>query len=242
MEHLRSRIGVGITTRNRPDVLEYTLRQFDRFTPKDIRIVVVDDNSDDEDMNRRLAEQVGDYHYNEVRLGVAKSKNECIKRLDSDHIFLFDDDCFPTCENWWEPWIVGEHHMVYSPGKGERKVKEHSKEMEGGLGCCLYFSRYCIKAVGGFDPDFGMWGYEHAEITNRISKAGLTSYVYICPLKDNVFSFDYSGSHDDGEGGYVWQSKSSITSDEKAQCANFNAPIFHRAAERMKRGDIKRKI
>lgn len=238
MEHTGSRIGIGITTRDRTSVLEYTLRQFDKYTPAEIKIVIIDDNSKEGEENRKVAEAYGEYYYNEVRLGVAKSKNECIKKLDTDHIFLFDDDCFPVRDEWWKPWLVGEHHMVFSPGKGVRKLKEQSKEVEGGLGCCLYFSRECLDTVGGFDPDFGMWGYEHAEITNRIFCAGLTSYTYLAPLEANVFSFDYSGDHGD----FKWINRGCMDNEEKALCAKANEAPFHKAVAKMRTGDIKRVI
>ena len=225
-------------------MLEYTLRQFDRYTPTEIRIVVIDDNSSDPNPNELATGPYGEYYFNEVRLGVAKSKNECIKKLTKcTHIFLFDDDCFPICDEWWKPWLVGEHHMVFSPGKGVRKVKSKSIEMEGGLGCCLYFSRHCLDVVGGFDPDFGMWGYEHAELTNRIYCAGLTSYTYIAPLTPNVFSFDYSGDHGDINGdGFKWIHRGCMTQEEKGECELINRAPFHKAIAKMRSGDVKRDI
>jgi len=195
-----SRIGIGITTRNRPEVLKYTIGQFFRFTPSEIDIVVVDDNSIEQtDVDGCT------YHYNTERLGVAKSKNECIKLLDKDFVFLFDDDCFPTANKWWESWIdAGENHMVMSPGKVIREKKDNCRHMDGGLGCCIFLTRKAIETVGGFDPDFGMWVFEHAELSNRIFMAGLTDWVYIAPLEEHIYSFDYSGSTDDFE----WEERS----------------------------------
>ena len=108
-------IGIGITTRNRPDVIEFCVKQHLKHFNRNAKYLVVDDNSDDPDQNRKWAETIGEYHYNEKRLGIAKSKNLCIKSLDVDHLFLFDDDCFPIRNDWWIPWIDGSvNFMVFA--------------------------------------------------------------------------------------------------------------------------------
>ena len=191
-------VGIGITTRNRPDVLEFVIGQFNKYYSDELKFVVIDDNSDDPDLNRRWAEQLGEYYYNENRLGIAKSKNECIKQLDTEHILLFDDDCFPIKPRWWDPWINADHHMVYAlrPLIGRKELKEKTIWWKGCLGCCLYFSRHAIDTLGGFDPRFKIAGFEHAEITSRARRAGLIPHPYISPRDTGIWSFDASGDYD----------------------------------------------
>ena len=200
-------VGVGITTRNRPEVLDFTLRQFAKYD-NGLKYVIVDDNSDE-----IRSPDFGAYYYNKERLGVAKSKNRCIKLLNTDHVFLFDDDCFPTCENWWEPWLDRYHHMTYSwPNMGKKEEFFDITFWSGTLGCCLYLSRHALKTVGGFDPDFGIYGYEHYELTNRIFRSGIVPHRYISPKDPCIWSFDAQGDYED----FKWINRGCMDQKEKA--------------------------
>ena len=69
-----SSIGIGITTYNRPDMLNKCLEHIKKHTFNDnVTIYVADDSNE--------------------RKGVAYRKNECLRALkDCDYVFLFDDD------------------------------------------------------------------------------------------------------------------------------------------------------
>ena len=210
---------------NRPDVLEFTIGQINKYYTDEIKVVVVDDNSTEPDLNRRWAEQVGEYYYSEKRLGIAKAKNECIKRLDTDHIILLDDDCFPIRKEWWKPWEnAGEHHMIYalSPLMSAKVIKKDTIWWNGTLGCCLYFSRHAIDTLGGFDPRFKIAGFEHIELTERAKRSGLIEHPYISPRETGVWSFDASGDYDS----FVWPHKASMSEDDKQKAYRDNvAPL-----------------
>jgi glycosyltransferase involved in cell wall biosynthesis len=93
-------IGVGITTRNRETMLKMCVDKILEHTNPDI-LVIVDDNSDSPVIEPRCK-----VINNVTRLGVAKSKNICLKELkECDHIFLFDDDCWPVQDNWEKKYI-----------------------------------------------------------------------------------------------------------------------------------------
>jgi hypothetical protein len=58
--------------------------------------VVVDDSDDDN------------------RLGIARAKNKCLEQLDDcEHIFLFDDDCYPIKKGWHEIYIEASKYSGY---------------------------------------------------------------------------------------------------------------------------------
>lgn len=208
---------------NRPDVLRFVVRQFDKFCPKHVKIITIDDNSDDPDANRKSAEQIGEYYYNDERQGIANSKNKCICLLDTDRVFLFDDDCFPVKENWFDTW-VGEDHMSYAcePNINIESIHDQLVWWSGTFGCCLYFTRKALDDIGGFDNRFGLYGYEHAELTQRINRYGITPHPYICPSDPGVWSFDAQGSY----GGFKWDNKSSMTNQEKADAIEHNEVIY----------------
>jgi len=215
----KKEIGIGITTYNRPELLKFTLMQFRKFGGD---IVVIDDCSkakypDDPCIIR-----------NKERLGIARSKNRCLSLLrDYKRIFLFDDDCFPIVPNWWQPFIDGgEHHYIY----GCKPPIEVVKHVDGKtwwkdvLGCCMMVDQTVLKTVGGMDTRFIMWGYEHAEYSNRIHNVGLTPYPYITPqnVKKLIYSFDMFGSYE----GFEWKCQSSIGKAEKDRYNAVNLEIF----------------
>ena len=132
------KIGIGITTRNRPQLLHLALKHHAEFRPNNAEYLVVDDNSDpfipgyatppNHDVMRRFSvfgkvqkgfepETVADmwYLWLHERHGVAKAKNRCIKHFtDCDWVFLFDDDCFPVRNGWEKHFIeAAEFHAVH---------------------------------------------------------------------------------------------------------------------------------
>lgn len=214
------RYGVGITTRNRPECLETCLRHFINFGYGD-KIVVIDDNSEMWQVNKDIVESFGvnvTYKYSNSRLGVSKAKNACLWELrDCEHVFLFDDDTWPQCDNWAETWIKinevnGVGHSMFnvtaeelldlnpafravvkpiaSIGDSDTKMVSFSNC----FGVMLYFNRACLDTIGGFLNDTPhLYGYEHAQISGRANIAGFTQgHQYLTPLiaTDLIYSID----------------------------------------------------
>ena len=215
-------IGIGITTRNRPECLEACLRHFKEFGYGD-KIIVIDDNSELRQVNKIIAESFEInviYKFSNSRLGVSKAKNACLWELrDCEHVFLFDDDAWPQRHNWAETWIkineandVG-HSMfnvtsdaelglnpafraVVNPieeiGANETKMVSFSNC----FGVMLYFSRKCLDALGGYVSDAPhLYGYEHAQISERAHTAGFTQgHQYLTPsiASELIYSIDIS--------------------------------------------------
>jgi GT2 family glycosyltransferase len=202
-------VAISITTRNRPEMLEYCLLHFKSFKPFNTEIIVVSDDASDIEQAKKNDEICRRYNvfyiYNSTRLGIAKNKNVTIDYLntfDYDYLFLFDDDCFPQRHNWDLPFInlskVSEiHHSMYLVPVGE--LNAISKTItydvyDNCSGFCLFFTRKAINALKGMNPKFGIYGFEHAELSNRAFKEGFTNKAgkYICPTqaKDFLFSYD----------------------------------------------------
>ena len=181
------KIGVGITTCNRPEVFKKTLQHIERYTPN-AKIFVNDDSK--------------------KREGVAKAKNNCLAALDDcEHIFLFDDDCFPIRHNWAELFIqasseTGNHHFSLTFGKlyngrpnGNRLLSADDtlENFSNPCGMMLYFNRRCLQRVGGFDINYDTYGYEHVGLSHRIYNAGLTTapFLSVAGAMDYFYSYDY---------------------------------------------------
>ena len=84
------KIGIGVTTYNRPGHMALWKKQLYRHAPGNTYEVYVAADS-------------------QTRLGIAARKNECLNTLKNcDYIFLFDDDCFPV-KNGWEDYFIDAH-------------------------------------------------------------------------------------------------------------------------------------
>lgn len=176
------RIGVGITTHNRSEVVKETHRRWLSVLPKGAKLVVVDDASVDPYPS-------ADYRFDQ-NVGIARSKNKCLELLDDcTDVFLADDDVFPVSSNWWRPYVDSpEPHLSYQFVDLIGPVKLHDMAevyrdakhvaYTSQRGCLLYFNRICMERVGGFDPVFGRALYEHSDLANRIHDAGLTTWRY----------------------------------------------------------------
>lgn len=177
------KIAVCITTRNRPDVFEKIFRKHQEFLSKnpkvEMKILIVDDASE-------TAYAIADHRFHR-QAGVARAKNKCLELAydwGADHIFLFDDDCYPIAYDWWKPYVEHkEPHLMYQfklPGKPETDMRELYRDNETVAyshtrGAMIYVTKEVLDTVGGMDVRYHN-GFEHPDWTNRIHNAGLTTY------------------------------------------------------------------
>lgn len=222
-----SKIGVAVSTYNRPEVLAKTLDKIIEFTPG-AYIAVVDDASPEPAV---VPDGVHLFR-NEKNSGIAVTKNKSIEVLmdaGCEHLYLFDDDAFPISEDWWKPYAESpEPHLMYmfedlSGANKLRDVKvlyddgEH-RAFTGPRGVMLYVHRSVIGVVGGMDTVYGRWGYEHGDWSNRIHHAGLTSWRFA-----DVFGSDkLIYSLDEHE-----QVKRSVNNSDRQGLAKKNAAIHN---------------
>lgn len=248
------KIGIGITTRNRPDILNISLDHFNYFKYKEYTydIFVVDDNSNIEESNKNknICDKYGVfYKYNNNRLGIAKSKNECIKfTLNYDYVFLFDDDCFPKCHNWEDCYInlyeqTGIEHLLWARPDIEEHLqlsgsKNNINIYSNCMGVLMFFTRNALNILGGLDPRFNLYGYEHAQLSRRADLAGLTNKLgpYVAPYNcyDYIYSMDldYQWREEEiplvkqiyREYKYVW--KSSICNENREKLIENNRDVW----------------
>lgn len=183
-----SRIGIAITTHNRPDVLKQAIEQQLKHLPAGALVVVIDDDS-------KPAAVVPDgvqLVRHETSLGIVASKNASLIALMAagcEHIFLWDDDAWPVIDNWQRPYIESpEPHLAYQflDLAGHNKLNDMAVlyrddrhiAYTGQRGVMLYYHRSAIEKVGGFDPVYGRGMYEHPDLALRIHNAGLSTWAF----------------------------------------------------------------
>lgn len=201
------KIGIGITTRNRTECLKLCLDQFLKYTT-DERIVLFDDASFEDSYNIAKNFKLNITHvYSPLQLGVAKAKNECLKRLkDCDYIFLFDDDCFPILEGWIDHFIncsinTGQQMLIYNFNNWHYPIKPTLTDKElhyfsTGTGAMIFLTKKVIDIAGGMSKDYGLWGHEHNGYAHRIHNLGLTPKgTFTSPVGCDkfIYSLDIQG-------------------------------------------------
>ncbi|MEB7601392.1 glycosyltransferase family 2 protein [Raoultella terrigena] len=183
-----AKVGIAITTHQRPEVLKRAIDQHMKHLPTGALVVVVDDGSNpavDVPCNVQLLRQ-------NTSLGIVASKNASLNALmdaGCEHLFLWDDDAWPVADNWHIPYIESaESHLAYQflDLAGRNKLNDlavlycDDKHIAytGQRGVMLYYHRSAIERVGGFDPVYGRGMYEHSDLALRIHNAGMTTWAF----------------------------------------------------------------
>lgn len=191
-------IGIGITTHNRNPLVRQTVAKLQELTPG-AKIVIVDDAS----RQPVKINNVFTYRFDE-NVGIARAKNKCLELLsDCDHIFLFDDDCYPMQHGWYEPYVDSpEHHLMYlftnwanNVPVGDDKVvyqDDQHKAHAHARGCMMYVDSVALATVGGMDTRYGKAMNEHLDWSIRIHNAGLTTFRYmdVVDSEQLIYSMD----------------------------------------------------
>lgn len=217
-------IAICITTRNRINVLDKSVGQWVRFKPENSSIFIVDDASETSFIN-------SNYRF-QTQQGIAKAKNKCLELSEGyDHVFLVDDDVYPKVIGWEKPYIEsGLNHMAltfeknsrggyYSPSVRRDGSWNGYNTYKAPNGCFLYLTKKAIETAGGMRPEFGIWGFEHVEYSQRIHLLGLTPHPYI----DVPNSLDLIHVCD-----YYNEVKSSIPANVKGQSGRENLRIWEK--------------
>jgi glycosyltransferase involved in cell wall biosynthesis len=216
------KIAVCITTRNRHEILNFARLSWISFNSCNADIFIVDDAS-----NTPVA---GSSYRFEIQQGIAKAKNKCLELAQGyDYVFLVDDDVFPKVNGWEKPYIEsGLNHMALTFDKNSKgHYYSPSVRREGDWngyatynapnGCMLFLTKKAIETAGGMRPEFGIWGFEHVEYSQRIHLLGLTPHPYI----DVANSLDLFYVCD-----YYNEVKSSIPNKIKAKSGQENLKIW----------------
>lgn len=178
-------IGIGITCFNRNKTLSSTIAKIKQFTKSPFKLVVVDDGS--------KIPVVGSNFRFEKNQGAPIAKNKCLELLEGcEHIFLFDDDCYPIKEGWELAYInSGVKHLNYT-FKYPFETVNGVRHLQNPNGCMMYIHRDVIDKIGGFDTGFVKYGYWHGAYSNRVYNSGLIPHPFIDieNSKDYIYCLD----------------------------------------------------
>lgn len=196
------RIGIGITTNDRPELLKALVSSIHKHTTmSEVNLYIADDSID--------------------KVGVAKKKNECLRALKGcEFVFLLDDDVEIIKDAWVYFFInAGHHHLLYLNDSHKPFIHAYGSTVYldcGGV--FMYMTKECIDKVGAFDEKYIGWGLEHADYSKRIAMAMGYQYPYKSLDNTNL----YIHAHDYSNPNHV----SSISNEEKQKYFDLNFPKF----------------
>ena len=179
----QAEIGIGIPTYNRYRSLETCISQILRLTRSRFNLVVADDGSKDETValcaHHNIACVTG------KNMGIAWNKNRALfflnQMMECEVTIIIEDDCHPTNPGWERDWVAGAKkwgHTNFSGDWFRDKVLSGAGSIEDPFvstslsGQCTAFSRQALSICGYMDPRFKGYGYEHAEHSSRLVRAG----------------------------------------------------------------------
>lgn len=196
------KIGIGITTQNRPDHIKWCVESIEKYT-EDYTLYV---------------------HNDTEQKGVAYSKNMCLSKLkDCDYIFLFDDDCAPKAKGWVDFFINSkQNHLLYM-NKNYKPICEFGEVVyfTDASGVFMFLTKEVIDKVGYFNPDYKRYGFEHAGYSKRIYHAKLTNtnFPVLKGSDKYLHAIDF-----DGNVGFPHYS--TIEGEERSKCLEDNNPTY----------------
>lgn len=183
------KIGLGITTYERPDYLKQCLEGVIKHLLPEVDVCYIyNDGSKNKaykEIYQTLPEKVK-YRHNPKNKGVAHAKNWLLKRMladGCDYLFLVEDDIIAkdpkaiteyvrlSQESGIEHWGFAHHGKA---NKGKLMLRKRGIDLyRNPIGAWCMYTRKVIEEVGYFDEHF-INAWEHVEHSWRIAKAGYT--------------------------------------------------------------------
>jgi len=190
---------LSFTTRNRPHVLEYSLRRTREVY--DGYLLVIDDNSECKLINAEISRKYdAEYLFNETRLGIPRSKARGFEHMiNFNRQFWFDDDCFPL-KGWYERVVDAQKyqgHLLHLKPWAHIRVKKYVRsniiQYTAATACFMSFRKDQYDKVRGFDEGFQKYGHWHSHLSNQMGG--------FFAVKNSPFhSFDVDGTPKDFNG------------------------------------------
>jgi glycosyltransferase involved in cell wall biosynthesis len=177
------KLGIGVTTFNRRRKLETCISQLQKLTSQPFSLAVADDGSNDGTVAMCARQQI--VCLTGENMGIAWNKNRALVFLhlilECDVIILLEDDSYPNNLDWQADWIEGAQkwgHVNFGGSWFRERLlsgtgKVNSPFLSTSLtGQCAAFSRRALSVCGFMDSRFKSYGYEHAEHSSRLVRAG----------------------------------------------------------------------
>jgi len=188
---ISNNIGVGILSYNRIDCIQRLLASIRAHTDLNRTTVFVSDESTDPVVRDWLRKQTDIVVLtDQPRLGIAGNTNRLLRCLSRFKYGILLNDDVEILHDGWERFYrdaslnTGIHHFCYRQEGvyGARKSQDSIRTIanyrvetitDKPHGAVLFFTNEAFQKVGYFDESFGLYGMEHVDWSDRISKANV---------------------------------------------------------------------
>jgi len=176
-------VTIALCTFNVENYISECLKALLDQTFSDFEIVIVDDSTDS---TGEIVQTFNDrrirYFKNRRRLGLSKSRNECIKSSTGKYVFFTDADCVVS-RDWIQQGLksFSNSSCVGVEGKtyyvSEKYVPTFSDSVienkhGGQFMCCnIAYEKKVLEEVGGFDERYHYY-FEDRDLALRVKKLG----------------------------------------------------------------------
>jgi len=277
MKPIDATVGIAYTTFNRLKLWDYGFKKLIQTTlehPKaDFIVSISDDGSDEEQLKylRFMVEGMRQYcvvQFEEGKLAnIARNRNRALSHVQTcDYVFLFEDDIYPFNPAWIDGYVHALdsfHHCMYLPKImwpdqapfGTTPDGLHISKSRDCGGIMLGFTGEMIKNIGGFDYNFGIYGFEHADLTeranvsvNRKSNIYLTideaeqQHWFVSADEHNCSDYGWGLTEDQWKAMDAGSIGQRLTPDEIQRSIMYNNTIWMKSRERTAKGDLYREI
>lgn len=274
-------VGIAYTTFNRVGLWRYGFRKLIETTLKDRRadyiLSISDDGSRFEELEElgKMVAELRNYCVVQFEAGklanIARNRNRALHHVQTcDYIFSFEDDIYPFNPDWIDGYIKCldiTPHLMYLPKciwPNEHMYKLRMREGRTDLhimqnsqcgGIMMAFTRDILEDVGGFNSDFGIYGYEHAELTERINmhlrlpantyltiKEAETEHWFISADEHNCCGFDWGLTPEQWKAMDAGSIGQRLTPEEIQASISKNGGIWERSRAISYMGNLYREI
>jgi GT2 family glycosyltransferase len=189
-------IGVGILSYNRLGCIQRLIKSIRKFTDLSKTKIIVSDESTDRAVRAWLNKQTDVVILlNEKRIGIAGQTNRLMRCLERFKYKIILNDDVEIRRKGWEHLYVNAmqeteyHHFcmrmpgVYGAAADEGVTKNYKKCSVNTItkkphGAVIAFDDAAFKKVGYFDEGFGIYGIEHVEWSDRVSRSKIQPAGY----------------------------------------------------------------
>lgn len=176
------RVLVGITTRNRADILPRALRSALAQDYPAVSVVVLDDGSTD--ATPSLAADFPDvgWRRHETSRGIIESRNELMRQADADYYLSLDDDAWflrddeialAVAHLEARPGTAAVAYDILSPDRPEPVARSAPRPVAMFIGCGHLLRLSAARAAGLYAPSPGFYGSEEKDLALRLADRDL---------------------------------------------------------------------
>jgi GT2 family glycosyltransferase len=171
------KVVIGITTRNRADILAKAVRSALDQDYLHKEVAVFDDASSDETPQLRARFPMVSWYRAETNMGLLAARNKMMRGTDADYYFSLDDDAWfikgdeisagvSTLEEQSE--VAAVAYDILSPDRPAPTERSNPRKTHTIIGCGHLLRLSAVKDVGYYIPSPGMYGSEEQDLCIRL--------------------------------------------------------------------------